>query len=153
MRVKSSCLPERPLTMFISRSDGVPRLSERGSRIQGNVLLYGLLAALLGTFTSKGADLAVIKAPGTPLPDPRPAPGPIGGSGSGRWQFATPVGLFVVDPAVGEIAIQGATPGSPALVIVSFDKGPPPADTTVTLNGVRLIHGFGSPAGPFTVDP
>ncbi len=126
------------------RRDRVQGLSGRRFRNWGQFLLYGPLAALLGAFGANGGDLANIQA---------------GGSGSARWQFATPVGLFVVDPAVGEIALQGATPGSPALspalVIVNLDKKAPPADTTVTLNGIPLIPAFGSPTvtGTFTVDP
>jgi hypothetical protein len=127
-------------------------LSGRRSRIQGHFLLHGLLAAVLGAFAAKGGDLAAVTAPGTPPPDPRPAPGTIGGSGNGRWQFGTLTGIYVVDPAVGEIAIQGATSGSPAFVVVNLDKLPPPADTTVSLNSVLLVRASGLSAS-WTVDP
>jgi len=96
---------------------------------------------------------ALAQGPGTPTPDPRPAPGPLGPSGNNRWQIGSPSGLYVVDPAAGELAVQGATAGSPPLVIVNLDKGMPPADTTVTLNGVQLIRWSGNPDFIWTLDP
>jgi hypothetical protein len=89
----------------------------------------------------------------TPAPDPRPAPGPLGPSGNNRWQIGSPSGLYVVDPAAGELAVQGATAGSAPLIIVNLDKGIPPADTTVTLNGVQLIRWSGNPDFIWTLDP
>jgi hypothetical protein len=73
--------------------------------------------------------------PGTPAPAPfNPTPLPTGGSGSKRWQIgAVGGGLYLVDPAAGEASVQG-------LVIVTLDKGFPPADTVVSINGVALMH-------------
>jgi IPT/TIG domain len=110
-----------------------------------------LLALLLGAAIAGPASAA--NPPGTPAPDPRPAPAPIGASGNGRWQFGSATGLYVVDPGVGEIALQGATPGSIPLVSVSLNKGAPPADTTITLNGVKLIRWSGNPQLQWTLDP
>jgi hypothetical protein len=107
-----------------------------------------LLAAAVGAGMANAAT-----TPGTPAPDPRPAPGALGASGNGRWQFASATGLYVVDPGVGEISIQGATPGSVPLVSVSLNKGAPPADTTITLNGVKLVRWAGNPTLQWTVDP
>jgi hypothetical protein len=77
----------------------------------------------------------------------------LGASGNGRWQFGSATGLYVVDPGTGEISIQGATPGSIPLVSVSLNKAAPPADTTITLNGVKLIRWAGNPLEQWTVDP
>ncbi len=86
--------------------------------------------------------------PGTPTPataDPNPLP--VGGSGSRRWQIgAVGGGLYLVDPAAGEASVQG-------LVIVTLDKGFPPADTVVTINGLALVHAPPSDDRYFKVDP
>ena len=86
--------------------------------------------------------------PGTPTPaPPDPNPLPVGGSGSKRWQIgAVGGGLYLVDPAAGEASVQG-------LVIVTLDKGVPPADTVVTINGVALVHAPPSDDRYFKVDP
>jgi hypothetical protein len=111
-----------------------------------------MLLALLAVVAGPGVGGAAT-TPGTPAPDTRPAPGALGASGNGRWQFASATGLYVVDPGVGEISIQGATPGSVPLVSVSLNKGAPPADTTITLNGVKLVRWAGNPTLQWTVDP
>jgi len=92
-------------------------------------------------------------APGTPPLDTRPAPGSLGGSGNNRWQIGSPTGLYVADPAAGELVVQGATAGSPPLILVNLDKGKPPADTLVTLNGVALVRWPGNPDFMWTLDP
>ena len=86
--------------------------------------------------------------PGTPTPaPPDPNPLPLGGSGSKRWQIgAVGGGLYLADPAAGEASVQG-------LVIVTLDKGVPPADTVVTINGVTLAHAPPSDGRYFKVDP
>ncbi len=86
--------------------------------------------------------------PGTPTPaPPDPNPQPVGGSGSKRWQIgAVGGGLYLADPAAGEASVQG-------LVIVTLDKGVPPADTVVTINGVALVHAPPSDDRYFKVDP
>ena len=86
--------------------------------------------------------------PGTPTPaPPDPNPVPLGGSGSKRWQIgAVGGGLYLADPAAGEASVQG-------LVIVTLDKGVPPADTVVTINGVALIPAPPSDGRYFKVDP
>jgi len=116
-----------------------------------SLLLNLLLAAAIAAGSASAATTPA--APGTPAPDPRPAPGPLGASGDGRFQIGSATGLYVVDPGVGEIAIQGATPGSVPLVSVSLSKGVPQADTTITLNGVKLIRWSGNPQLQWTVDP
>ena len=121
-------------------------------RTASNLLFTALLAVVLGAVSAGAATTPV--PPGTPAPDLRPAPAaPIGASGNGRWQFGSETGLYVVDPAVGEISIQGATPGSVPLVSVSLNKGAPPADTTITLNGVKLVRVASNPLFEWTVDP
>lgn len=86
--------------------------------------------------------------PGTPAsapPDSNPLP--VGGSGSNRWQIgAVGGGLYLVDPAAGEASVQG-------LVIVTLDKGFPPSDTLVTINGVALMHAPLADSRYFLVDP
>ena len=86
--------------------------------------------------------------PGTPTPaPPDPNPQPVGGSGSKRWQIgAVGGGLYLADPAAGEASVQG-------LVIVTLDKGVPPADTVVTINGVTLVHAPPSDDRYYKVDP
>jgi hypothetical protein len=86
--------------------------------------------------------------PGTPAPaPPDPNPLPTGGSGSKRWQIgAVGGGLYLVDPAAGEASVQG-------LVIVTLDKGFPPSDTVVTINGVALVHAPLADNRYFLVDP
>ena len=86
--------------------------------------------------------------PGTPIPAlPDPNPPPVGGSGSKRWQIgAVGGGLYLVDPAAGEASVQG-------LVIVTLDKGFPPSDTLVTINGVALVHAPLADNRYFLVDP
>ena len=86
--------------------------------------------------------------PGTPTPaPPDPNPVPLGGSGSKRWQIgAVGGGLYLADPAAGEASVQG-------LVIVTLDKGVPPADTVVTINGVALNPAPPSDGRYFKVDP
>lgn len=86
--------------------------------------------------------------PGTPTPaPPDPNPLPLGGSGSKRWQIgAVGGGLYLADPAAGEASVQG-------LVIVTLDKGVPPADTVVTINGVALVPAPPSDGRYFKVDP
>ena len=86
--------------------------------------------------------------PGTPAPAPAdPNPLPVGGSGSKRWQIgAVGGGVYLVDPAAGEATVQG-------MVIVTLDKGFPPSDTLVTLNGVALVHAPLADNRYFLVDP
>jgi hypothetical protein len=116
-----------------------------------DLFLNCLLAAVVVTGSASGATTPV--PPGTPAPDPRPAPTVLGASGDGRWQIGSATGLYVVDPGTGEIALQGATAGSVPLVSVSLNKGNPPADTTITLNGVKLMRWAGNPLAQWTVDP
>jgi hypothetical protein len=80
-----------------------------------------------------------LAAPGTPAPAP-PDPGApaVGGAGSNRFEVGAGAGLYLVDPARGEAAVQG-------FVVVTL--GPvgagnfiPPDDTVVTLNGVALLR-------------
>jgi hypothetical protein len=86
--------------------------------------------------------------PGTPTPAPAdPNPLPLGGTGSKRWQIgAVGGGVYLVDPAAGEAAVQG-------MVIVTLDKGFPPSDTVVTINGVPLIPAPLADARYFLVNP
>jgi hypothetical protein len=115
------------------------------------LLLNILLAAAIAIGSARAATPPT--PPGTPGPDTRPAPGPLGASGNGRFQIGSATGLYVVDPGTGELAIQGATPGSVPLISVSLDKGAPLADTTITLNGVKLVRWAGNPLFQWTVDP
>jgi len=70
-----------------------------------------------------------------------------GGGGGGKLQIATR-GLFVVDqPRLGEANITGY------LIAQLAGGGGTPADTVVTLNGVRLVPMPGTVAGYFIVDP
>jgi hypothetical protein len=82
---------------------------------------------------------------------PNPTPLPTGGSGSGRFEMGAAAGLYLVDPAAGEAAVQG-------FVVVTF--GPiragtfiPPADTVVTMNGVPLLRDPKLNGAFFRVDP
>jgi hypothetical protein len=71
-----------------------------------------------------------------------------GGGGGGSMQVATQQGLYVVDmPQPGEASMSGFVL---ALMSGSFAT---PADTVVTVNGVRLIHAPGLAAAWFIVDP
>ena len=120
-------------------------------RNASHLFLNVLLAVAIGAVSAGAATTP--PTPGTPAPDLRPAPGPLGASGDGRWQIGSATGLYLVDPGVGEISIQGATPGSVPLVSVSLGKNPPAADTTITLNGVKLMRWAGNPLLQWTVDP
>ena len=104
-------------------------------------------ATVTVTVSPSGA-LADPPPPGTPTPaPPDPNPLPLGGSGSKRWQIgAVGGGLYLADPAAGEASVQG-------LVIVTLDKGVPPADTVVTINGVALVPAPPSDGRYFKVDP
>jgi len=122
------------------------------SRRRAGILFLQLFLAIAVMAGSASAATTPV-APGTPAPDPRPAPHVLGASGDGRWQIGSATGLYVVDPGSGEIALQGATAGSVPLVSVSLNKGIPPADTTITLNGVKLVRWAGNPQLQWTVDP
>jgi hypothetical protein len=99
-----------------------------------------------------GSPVSLAGAPGTPAPAaPDPAPPPVGGSGSNRFQIGVAQGLYLVDPAQGEAAVQG-------LVVVTL--GPvgtgnfiPPDDTVVTLNGVALLRDPALNGAYWRVDP
>lgn len=110
--------------------------------------LFALPALLLLTLACGGA--ASSNPPAGTIPGASAASGtplPVGGHGSGRWQIgASGGGLYLVDPAAGEAAIQG-------LVIVDLDKTLPPADTEVTLNGVPMVPAPPSDSRFFKVDP
>jgi hypothetical protein len=99
---------------------------------------------------SSGGTLA--GAPGTPPPAaPDPAPPPIGGTGSGRFQIGAAQGLYVVDPASGEAAVQGWV----VVTLGSIRTGSfiPPDDTVVTLNGVALLRDPALNGAYWRVDP
>lgn len=105
-------------------------------------------AATVTVTVNPSGGVAAPPPPGTPTPAPAdPNPLPVGGSGSKRWQIgAVGGGLYLVDPAAGEASVQG-------LVIVTLDKGVPPSDTVVTINGVALAHAPLADGRYFLVDP
>lgn len=90
--------------------------------------------------------------PGTPAPAPAdPGQPPVGASGSNRFQMGAADGLYLVDPALGEPAVQGlvvVTLGS-----VSSGNFIPPDDTVVTLNGVALLRDPRLNGAYWRVDP
>ena len=104
--------------------------------------------ATVSVTVSPSGTVADPAPPGTPTPaPPDPNPLPLGGSGSKRWQIgAVGGGLYLADPAAAEASVQG-------LVIVTLDKGVPPADTVVTINGVALVPAPPSDGRYFKVDP
>jgi hypothetical protein len=95
---------------------------------------------------------ALASAPSTPAPaavDPNPPA--VGASGSNRFQMGAADGLYLVDPVQGEPSVTG-------LVVVTL--GPvgtgnfiPPADTTVTMNGVPLLRDPNLNGAYWRVDP
>lgn len=71
-----------------------------------------------------------------------------GGGGGGGMQIMTQQGMFLVDLAQpGEAAVGGFVLAALAGTLAT------PADTVVTINGVRLVHATGLAAAWFTVDP
>jgi hypothetical protein len=122
-----------------------------------------LLAAACGGADSASAPQQVAPAPPPPSATPPPSPGTpppavadpappaAGGSGSNRFQVGAAQGLYLVDPARGEAAVQG-------WVVVTL--GPvgtgnfiPPDDTVVTLNGVPLLRDPALNGAYWRVDP
>lgn len=91
-------------------------------------------------------------APGTPAPATSdPAAPPTGGSGSNRFEMGAAQGLYVVDPAAGEPTVEGyvvVTWGN-----ISSGNFIPPADATVTLNGVALLRDPNLNGAYWRVDP
>lgn len=104
------------------------------------------------TVTVNPSGTALPPPPGTPPPaSPDPNPPPVGASGSNRFQMGAASGLYLVDPAQGEPAVQG-------LVVVTL--GPvssgnfiPPNDTVVTMNGVTLLRDPNLNGAYWRVDP
>jgi hypothetical protein len=121
-------------------------------------LLLPLFALACGGASGPGdpgspvASAGIPGAPATPAPAPfDPNPPAAGGSGSNRFQIGAATGLYLVDPAKGEPAVQG-------LVVVTF--GPvgtgnfiPPNDTVVTMNGVPLLRDPNLNGAYWRVDP
>ena len=90
--------------------------------------------------------------PGTPPPaPPDPNPPPVGTSGSNRFQMGAASGLYLVDPAQGEPAVQGFVVVT--LGPVSSGNFIPPDDTVVTMNGVALLRDPRLNGAYWRVDP
>ncbi|HEX7624746.1 MAG TPA: hypothetical protein VF400_14310 [Anaeromyxobacteraceae bacterium] len=122
-------------------------------RVQPTLTILGVLGLLTACGGAGGG--AGVASLGAPTGIPPGTTAFSGNSGDAGLQVAAGSGLTYIDnPVAGEPSIVGQ------VLVSDFRQGlpllPPPADTTVTLNGVRLVHAVVNGVASdrfFTVDP
>jgi hypothetical protein len=137
----------------------MPRLArnrpqERRKTMNARSILAVWLLSLAACGGRDGAAPVAPPGGGTGFTEPPGTTEPSSSGGNNTFQIGANAGpggaLFFNDlPELGEPTISG-------LVLVQQNRGPPPPDTVVTLNGVTLVHAVlgGVPSSSyFTVDP